>query len=403
MTEGLRGSPMDFVSPPHGGRAKVGGGRRESAENGAIMTDLVELFLHLARIEGTSLAERKIADEVAFILAKAGIQVTEDGSAAKHGGEAGNLICFPPQYDPRFPAIMLTAHLDTVRSTAGLNPIVDDGVIRSDGSTILGGDNRAGLSVLIRLLMEAAQDESSRRNFFVVFTVGEETGLHGADAIDLSPYLLSCAYVFDCSKRSGVYIREAVGLRMFTAEFIGKAAHAGVAPEEGISAIQLASAAVARLQLGRIDAETTANIGKIHGGEAVNVIPEKVTVEGEVRSFSPARIQEQLERMEQVMRDSLGGVGCLHFTAQPDFEPYSLSPEAPMVVELERAMRAVGLTPRPIRYSGGSDANKYNAKGIPAVNIGIGAQKPHSREEFILIEDLLKTYEIASELVGFRK
>jgi tripeptide aminopeptidase len=239
--------------------------------------------------------------------------------------------------------------------------------------------------------MEAARDETTQRNFFVVFTVGEETGLYGADAIDLSPYLLSCAYVFDCSKRPGVYIREAVGLRMFTAQFIGKAAHSGVAPEEGISAIQLASTAITRLQLGRIDAETTANIGKIQGGEAVNAIPERVTIEGEVRSFSPARIQQQLNRIEQAMRDSLNGIGSVRFTAQPDFEPYALSPEAPMVVELERAMRAVGLTPQPIRYSGGSDANKYNAKGIPAVNIGIGAQRPHSREEFILIEDLQKT------------
>ncbi len=363
------------------------------------MTDLVELFLHFARIEGTSLAERKIADEVAFILSKAGVHVVEDGSPAKHGGSAGNLLCFPPEYDSRLAAMMLTAHLDTVQSTAGLKPVVEGGVIRSDGTTILGGDNRLGISVLIRLLLDAARDGASRRNFFVVFTVGEESGLHGADAIDFTPYPVSCAYVFDCSKRPGIYIREAVGLRLFKAQFIGRAAHSGVAPEEGLSAIKLAGRAIAGLQLGRIDAETTANVGRIWGGEAINVIPEKVTIEGEVRSFSPARIRQQLDRMEQTMRGSLEGVGSLQFTAQPDFEPYALSPTAPMIVELERAMRAVGLIPQPIRYSGGSDANKYNAKGIPAVNIGIGAQKPHSREEFVLIEDLQKTYEIASALV----
>lgn len=363
------------------------------------MTDLVELFLHLAKIEGTSLAERMVADEVTFILSKAGIRVLEDGSAAVLGGNSGNLLCFPPEYSPDRPAITLTAHLDTVGSTANLRPIVDAGVIRSDGSTILGGDNRLGLSVLVRLLTDVAQAETQHYNFFAVFTVGEETGLFGADTVDLSHYNPSCAYVFDCSKRPGVYIRDCVGLYTFTAQFIGKAAHSGVAPEEGISAIQLAGAAITKLQLGRIDADTTANIGKIHGGEAVNSIPEKVTIEGEVRSFSMDRIKEQLDLIEQSMRASLNGIGALHFSAQLDFQPYTLSPEAPMVLELEQAMRRVGLTPQPIRYTGGSDANKYNAKGIPAVNIGIGAQKPHSHEEFFLIEDMVKTYELAYELI----
>ncbi len=363
------------------------------------MTDLVELFLHLAKIEGTPLAERKIADEVAFILGKAGIRTIEDGSAAIHGGNSGNLICFPPEYDPDIPAIMLTAHLDTVRSTANLRPVVDAGVIRSDGSTILGGDNRAALSVLVQLLTDPGRDEIPHRNFFVVFTVGEEAGLYGAGAIDLSPYRPSSAYVFDCSRRPGVFIRECVGLRMFIAQFTGKAAHSGVAPEEGISAIQLAAKAITRLRLGRIDSETTANIGRIHGGEAVNAIPEKVILEGEVRSFSPGRIQQQLDVIERSMLDSLEGIGSLQFAARADFEPYTLQPQARMIIELENAMARVGLTPQPIRYTGGSDANKYNARGIPAVNLGIGAQKPHSHEEFILIEDLMKTYELARELI----
>ncbi len=363
------------------------------------MNELIELFLQLARIEGTSLAERQVAEEVTSILRNSGVQVMEDGVAATLGGNSGNLICFPPGYDPSRPAKMLTAHLDTVRSTAGLKPIVESGVIRSDGSTILGGDNRLGLSILVRLLTTVAQEQAPRCNFFVVFTVGEETGLHGAGAIDLSPYKTACAYVFDCSRRPGIYIREAVGLSVFTALFIGKAAHSGVAPEEGISAIQLAGEAITKLQLGRIDSETTANIGKISGGEAVNAIPERVRIEGEVRSFSPDLIERQISLIEQTLHASVRGRGKVVFAARPDCEPYVLSPQAPMVLDLERAMLAIGLTPQPIRYSGGSDANKYNAKGIPAVNIGIGAQKPHSHEEFVLIEDMAKSYELACELV----
>ena len=364
--------------------------------------DLVNLFLHLARIEGISLAERSIANEVTTLLTRAGIRVIEDDSARTFGGTTGNLLCFPPWHRADQPAVMLTAHLDTVKSTANLKPMVDSTSIRSDGTTILGADNRVGLSVLVRLLRDVGEENTPHSNFFVVFTVGEETGLFGAGSIDVSSYNASCAYVFDCSKRPGVYIRDSVGLSAFEAEFIGKAAHSGVSPEKGVSAILLASVAIAKLTLGRIDADTTANIGKIHGGEAINSIPEKVTIEGEVRSFTLQRIQQQLNLIEQSLRASVDGTGKVSFKSQQDFEPYVLATDAPMIIALERAMRMVGLDPQPIRYTGGSDANKYNAKGIPAVNIGIGAQNPHSHEEFVLIEDLVKTHELARALVSPR-
>ncbi|MCU0454384.1 MAG: M20/M25/M40 family metallo-hydrolase [Bacteroidetes bacterium] len=361
--------------------------------------EMIDLFLRLATIDSTSLDERRIADEVTRLFRSAGVRVVEDGSASILGGTAGNLFCYPPHFRPDRPSIVLTSHLDTVKSTAKLKPVVDATSIRSDGTTILGGDNRLGLSVLVRLLTEVAKHRGAYRNFFVLCTVGEETGLFGAGTADLASHQTDCAYVFDCSKRPGTYIRESVGLHTFTAQFIGKTAHSGVAPEEGVSAIQLASRAIASLQLGRIDAETTANVGKIVGGEAINAIPEKVTIEGEVRSYTSSRIAGELGRIERSLRSSVDPAGRLAFTTKSDFEPYILSPGAPMIIRLERAMRAVGLEPHPIRYTGGSDANKYNAKGIPAVNLGIGAQKPHSNEEFVLIEDLVKTSELAWELI----
>jgi tripeptide aminopeptidase len=209
--------------------------------------------------------------------------------------------------------------------------------------------------------------------------------------------------VFDCSKRPGIYIREAVGLHAFTAEFIGKAAHAGVAPEDGISAIAMAASAISKVPLGRVDAETTANIGKIRGGEAVNIVPDKVVIEGEVRSFSREGIRRQLDLMKRAFRESAGDESRLVFTPVSEFEPYIHAQDAPAVVHLERALSAVGLTPQPIRYMGGSDANIYNAKGIPAVNVGIGAQKPHSTDEFFLLEDLDSASAIARELVRPQK
>jgi tripeptide aminopeptidase len=298
---------------------------------------------------------------------------------------------------------MLEAHLDTVQPTGSLQVIVKEDRVCSDGTTILGADNRMGLSILIDLLLHSNEMEGPKKNFFVALTVGEETGLYGAAALDLSRHKVSAAFVFDCSKRPGIYIRESVGLYDFTAQFVGKAAHAGVAPEEGVSAIALAASAISKIRLGRLDPETTANIGRIYGGDATNVVPERVTVEGEVRSFSPERIREVLRTIEQTFHASVDGSGRLVFSAYSDFEPYVHKPDTPAVVELEDAMRRAGLTPQPIRYMGGSDANKYNAKGIPAVNIGIGAQKPHSVEEFFLLEDLFKSSEIADELVKIAK
>lgn len=360
---------------------------------------LIDLFTRFVTIDGIPLAERQIADEVTAVLHAAGVRVLEDKSGTKLGGTAGNLLCFPPSYDQSQPAVMLTAHLDTVLPTARLKPVVSQEKITSDGTTILGADNRLGLSILTYLLLAAAERTLPRKNFFVAFTIAEEIGLLGASDIDLSPYNVQSVFVFDCSKRPGVYIKDCVGLSFFNAQFIGKAAHAGVAPEEGINAIALASAGIAKLQLGRIDQDLTVNIGKISGGEATNVVPDRVDIHGEVRSFSPARIQEQLQLIERTLSQSLDREGKLIFERKVDFEPYVHSQDAPIIREVERALNYVGLSPQPIRYTGGSDANIYNAKGLPAVNLGIGAQKPHTFEEFVLIEDLLKSAEIAFALI----
>ncbi len=364
--------------------------------------ELLSLFLRLAPIDGVSHAERAIADEVTSLLRGKGIRVIEDDAATKVKGNTGNLLCFPPGFDEHAPSILLEAHLDTVQSTAKLKPIVRDDRVTSDGSTILGADNRMGLSILVDLLAKTAASEAPHLNFFVALTVCEETGLYGADAIDLSSRNVTATYVFDCSKRPGIFIRESVGLYAFTAVFLGKAAHAGVAPEEGISAVALSAAAISKIRLGRIDPDTTCNIGKIYGGDAVNVVPDKVTIEGEVRSFFPERIQDLLKEIRTSFETAVGDPRRVQFNALPDFEPYVHAPDAPHVTRLENAIRAAGLTPEPIRYMGGSDANKYNAKGIPAVNIGIGAQKPHSVEEFFLLEDLYKSSRIAYELVQIR-
>lgn len=359
---------------------------------------LTNLFLQLAAIDGVSLQERLIADRITTLLRVHKIHVMEDGAGKRLSGEAGNLICLPPDFKPDAPAVMLSAHLDTVQSTAALRTKIENGRIHSDGTTILGADNRLGVTALMHLLLNLSLLPPAHKNFFVAFTVAEELGMLGAAQLDLSAYQVEGGFVFDCSQRPGVYIQKCAGAAVFQAKVLGRAAHAGVAPEEGINAIALASAALAKIQTGRLDAETTVNVAKISGGKALNIVPDEVIIEGEVRGFSAARLNEQLAHIQQEFLAAKQN-GKIVFSSQTDFVPYNLPPQSPVVTRLERALRAVNLEPKPIRYMGGSDANVWNAKGIPAVNLGIGAQKPHSNDEFVLIEDLIKSAEIARALV----
>jgi tripeptide aminopeptidase len=356
---------------------------------------LVDLFLDAAQVDALSLHERPMAEFVKARLEAAPVRITEDAAAEAIGGNCGNLLCIPASYTSGLPTTALIAHLDTPRSTASVRPQVKDGRIASDGSTTLGVDNRAGVSVLLHWLREQTS-ASGRENVIVVFTVAEELGMYGAMHVDLGPYNVTKAFVFDCSKRPGTFIRAAVGSSLFTATFVGKSSHAGVSPEKGINAIQLAAGALSRVRIGRLSPTMTSNFGIIKGGEATNVVPDRVTVEGEVREFDQHKIDDYLGVIEKTMGASAAEQGgSLEFSSRVDFPPFVLDDRSDVFALVSEVVREAGLEPHPIEYLGGSDANVLNAKGLPTVNLGIGAQNPHGNDEFILIEDLEKSYEIA--------
>lgn len=333
--------------------------------------------------------------------ALAGLPVTihEDATGPKIGGDCGNLICVPRSFDPSRPALALFAHLDTPRSTVGVKPVLSDGRITSDGTTILGVDNRAGASVLLHVLKEHAAS-SDPGNFLVVFTVAEEIGMYGAKHVDLTPYNVHVGFVFDCSKRPGVFIRSAVGCSLYTARFIGRPSHAGVSPEKGISAIRMAALAVSRIPMGRLSPAMTSNVGTIRGGSATNVVAEECTIDGEVRAFDPADIDAHLKELRSTFDDvAQSAGGQVRMDVSVDFAPFTLDPASGAFRLTEEVLTSVGLKPEPITYLGGSDANALNALGIPCVNLGIGAQNPHANDEFILLEDFDATARIARELI----
>jgi tripeptide aminopeptidase len=363
------------------------------------MDSLTDLFLNAVRVDAQSLKERPMAQFVAHTLSALPIDIREDETAKLFDGECGNLICVPEGFDPQRPSLALLAHLDTPRSTALVRPVVTDSRIESDGTTSLGVDNRAGVSVLLHAMGQHIRSGAAA-NFIVVFTVAEELGPYGSKCVDLSPYNVKMCFVFDCSKRPGTFIQSAVGCSLYRAKFRGKSSHAAVAPEKGINAIKIAAESITQIQMGRLSPTMTSNVGMISGGTATNVVPDECVVHGEVREFDPGLISEHLETLESTFRTTAQACGgTVEFTASVDFAPFRLKTTDQVFRIAVETLEGLGLQSHPIDYLGGSDANMLNAKGIPSVNLGIGAQNPHGNDEFILIEDLHKSAEIALKLI----
>lgn len=361
---------------------------------------LLELFLQLIKIDSTSLHERAMADFLIDKFKGWNIDAVEDDAATKIGGNAGNLMIRLNSNSNQSSPLVLLAHTDTVRSTAQVKPIIDNGVIRSDGTTILGADNRSAVALILYLISEIIDKKLKHRNLEIVFTVAEELGMLGALALDFSQLSAREGYIFDCSARPGSYVAESPTAFDFRVQCQGRPAHSAVAPEKGINAISMALEIMSQFPVGRINKDTVANIGTIHGGSADNVVPDQVNFTGEFRSFSPSeidRMKNQLENSCRSVSQKFGGNCQVAFKI--GFDGYKLEPTMPVIDRLHRAMEQLHLVPNPMVYSGGSDVNVLNANGIRAVNVGIGASNPHSNEEQIALADMVKGAELLFRLV----
>ena len=357
---------------------------------------LIETFLELARIDGPSGKERPVADHLRRRLEELGLTVREDDAHVQEGGgNCGNLVATWGDGGD----LALTAHMDTARPTGAVRPIVHADRITSDGATVLGVDDRAGMAMLLDAAERVVRG-GGRKGFTLGFTIAEETTLAGSRRIDLGPGVRQ-AVLFDSSLRPGAVVCRSYGCRKISVAVRGRAAHSGIAPERGISAIAAAAKAIAALPLGRIDDETTSNVGLIRGGSAINVVPEETTLEAEVRALREERAEEIAARFVAAFRDEAARAGAeARIRDEWDFRPYEIAPESPLFRRVAAALRAVGLEPTTRTSAGGSDANSFNARGLPAINIGVGAQNPHGDDEFILLEDLDKGAEIAFALLA---
>lgn len=356
---------------------------------------LLNIFLDLIKIDGLSNQEKNVALYIKSFLTKFPVKISEDSSQSETKSNTGNIICEIGNGGD----FLMVSHMDTARSTLKVKPVLLDDRITSDGTTVLGVDNRAGIAVLLYLVDQIFTQNIPIKNFTIAFTTCEETTLFGSKHLSIKSKIKK-GFIFDSGYRPGNFIFSACGAIGFKIMVIGKASHSGIAPEKGINSLQIAANAISQLRLGRIDEETTMNIGIMKSGSAVNVIPESTELEGEVRSFNLKKADTNYKLLEKIFKSEAkkhkAKIEAEYFW---DFMPYTISSNSDVYKETVIAIQKVGLKPTPTISLGGSDANSLNARGIESVNLGIGAQNPHSNDEFIFIGDLVNSAEIAIELV----
>ena len=367
---------------------------------------LNDTFAELCAIPSPFGRERAVADRVAEELRSLGLDVEEDDAGEQIGGEAGNLLARLPGRNNEH-SIVLCAHLDTVPHDGVVEPVLVEGAWESAGDTILGADNKATVAILLALAHRAAV-EGTPVGVELLFTVGEENGLQGAKAFDASKLRSELGFVYDHASPIGEIIVASPTFYRLQARFRGQAAHAGVRPEDGRSAILAAAKAIAGMRLGRLDPETTANVGNIHGGaDGTNIVPERCTLLAEARSLSEATADQVISEMVDRCYDAANDPVCdcdLDVSVERLFRGYRHKASAPTVVAAEAALRACGYTPTRITTGGASDANALVAAGVLCTNLANGTERNHEPTERITqaaLQGMLDvTFALLDELSG---
>jgi tripeptide aminopeptidase len=350
---------------------------------------LLASFIDLVRIDSPSGFEAEVAGHCAAELERMGFSVRFDASAALTGSNTGNLIAELSGTSPEAPTLVLSAHLDCVEPCRGVEPVMIDGVISSAGDTVLGADDKAGIAAIFEGVVRTIENGSVRGDIRVILTVAEECGLKGAKALDPQDATADLCLVLDADGEPGGIVVGAPTHYTFVAEFTGTAAHAGVAPERGSSALLMASRAVASMELGRLDSQTTANVGTIEGGTATNVVPARVTLTGECRSLDARRVVEVREAMHSTMKEaaaSLGGEVDVAWTKE--YEAFRTPEDSPTIAVMRAACEDAGLTPRLFTTGGGSDGSVFAERGTPTLVLSCGMDSVHSTDERISVADL---------------
>ncbi|MGH7830166.1 MAG: M20/M25/M40 family metallo-hydrolase [Candidatus Binatia bacterium] len=369
---------------------------------------LKELLIELVRIDSLSRKEREIAFRLKKEMEELGAEVFIDSAGEQVGGSVGNIIARFRGNVPASRPLLLSAHMDTVVPGEGVVPVLEGDILRSDGRTVLGGDDKSGVAIICEVLRVVREHSLPCGDVDVVFTICEEAGLLGAKCLDVSLLRSHSGLVLD-SDSVGFLFTKAPAANRMQFEIQGVAAHAGVCPEKGISAIQVAAEGISKMRLGRIDEETTANIGLIRGGTAVNIIPDSVHLKGEARSHS----EEKLERQTREMVRCLQETAALHFLEidgkrvaarveakiERDYDRMDVSAESAIVRLVRAAARNLKMEVKTMATGGGCDANVLNKKGLEVANLSTGMREIHTVHEWLDLNDLYTSAQLVLEVV----
>ncbi|HOP49490.1 MAG TPA: M20/M25/M40 family metallo-hydrolase [Ignavibacteriales bacterium] len=359
------------------------------------MEDLIKTFTELVRIKGLSGEENNVANYIKNYLMPLGLKVEERDLEKFTEGKCGNIIATYKDGGE----IALCAHMDTARNTENVNVIIENGMIKSDGKQQLGADCRLGIAVILSAVKDLIENNKATTGFTLIFTSQEETTMNGSKNITV-PNNVKHIFIMDSAWRPGFFIYGAPGAVEFKLELFGKSAHAGIEPEKGINVIKMLGDILVEIPQGRVDDESTINVAIINAGSAINVVPDYALVRGEIRSFKEEKVEEYINLIDEVCDDVTKRYNASYnFEYNWDFKPYTFTKEDEAYRIIYKAIEKNGLVPKPVLSYGGSDVNNFNERGYKAINVGTGAQNPHSNDEFVLIEDMEKDVNLCKILL----
>jgi tripeptide aminopeptidase len=369
---------------------------------------LKNLLIELIKIDSLSRKEYDVAMRLKREMEDLGAQVSIDDAGERVGGNVGNLIAHFTGMAPEAMPILLSAHMDTVVPGEGIVPILDGDILRTDGRTVLGGDDKSGVAIICEVLRVIKENRLPCSDVDVVFTICEEAGLIGAKCLDVNRFRARTGLVLDSDSVGFLFTKAPAANRM---EFRvhGLEAHAGVCPEKGVNAIKVAADGIAQMSLGRVDHETTANIGVIEGGMAVNIVPNSVILKGEARSHDQEKLDRQTEHMLRCLQDAAARhtleVDGAQFTAsveakiERDYDRMDV-PDGAAIVQLVRAAaKNLRVDIKTLATGGGCDANVLNQKGLEVANLSTGMREIHTVKEWLDLKDLNLSAQMVLEVV----
>jgi tripeptide aminopeptidase len=371
---------------------------------------LLSTFLDLVRIDSESKEELQLALYLRKQLEMLGAECLIDDAGARVGGDSGNLFVHIPATDPTAEPLFFSAHMDTVVPGRGVKPIRDGELIRSDGTTILGADDKSGCAILLELVRVVKEHNLPHGGIEICFTICEEIGLYGAKYFDVDRLRAKRGVVFDSADPSVIYTRAPAANQLFW-KVNGLESHAAAAPERGISSIKIAAQAIAQMNFGRVDAETTANVGVVEAHGATNIISRETSVWAEARSLDEEKLKAQTEHMSRCFHDAVEKTpelvlengthrATLEERIEREYDRMNVTPESRIVALLEKAGKSIGITMSLGTMGGACDGNIFNGKGIECVNIGTGMSLIHTRNEILHLPSFYRSADLTLALLN---